>query len=121
MMTPPNSNDVVLAEKCLEMAQTLVTMGQNFRFSLKVGTSFNFSFSNMAPGNPVTVKEEGKKKNRKKRKSPSTIRRNAERKDNFIKKRGKLLQMRRIKKVEKLQLTLRRLSRVSPPFIPSLI
>ena len=76
-MGEDNSN---LASQCMAFCQALASKGQIFSFTLKVGSSFAFS---------LDTRENGSSTLSKKRKSPSTRRRNARRRAEFLaKKRG---------------------------------
>ena len=76
-MGEDNSN---LASQCMAFCQALASKGQIFSFTLKVGPSFAFSLDTRGNGTSSFTK---------KRKSPSTRRRNARRRAEFLaKKRG---------------------------------
>ena len=76
-MGEDNSN---LASQCMAFCQALASKGQIFSFTLKVGSSFTFSLDTRGNGTSSLTK---------KRKSPSTRRRNARRRAEFLaKKRG---------------------------------
>ena len=66
-MGEDNSN---LASQCMAFCQALASKGQIFSFTLKVGSSFAFSLDTRGNGTSSLTK---------KRKSPSTRRRNARR------------------------------------------
>ena len=69
-----------LASQCMAFCQALASKGQIFSFTLNVGSSFAFS---------LDTRENGSSTLSKKRKSPSTRRRNARRRAEFLaKKRG---------------------------------
>ena len=69
-----------LATQCMAFCQALASKGQIFSFTLKVGSSFAFSLDTRGNGTSSLTK---------KRKSPSTRRRNARRRAEFLaKKRG---------------------------------
>ena len=83
-MTVPNQQDslnVTLATNCLELTQTLISMKTPFKFSLHLSSGFNFSISSLEHGNTSTRNME------KKKKSPSTLCRNAKKKEEFLKKK----------------------------------
>ena len=67
-----------LVSQCLEFSKMLADMSMPFSFSLTVGTKFSFS-----------VEARGKEAlpSAKKRKTPSTLRRNAKRREEFLKKK----------------------------------
>merc|ERR1711973_655936 len=69
-----------LASQCMAFRQALASKGQIFSFTLKVGSSFAFSLDTRGNGTSSLTK---------KRKGPSTQRRNARRRAEFLaKKRG---------------------------------
>ena len=69
-----------LASQCMAFCQALASKGQIFSFTLKLGSSFAFSLDTRGNGTSSLTK---------KRKSPSTRRRNARRRAEFLaKKRG---------------------------------
>ena len=70
--------DSSLSAKCLDLCQTLAGQGLAFNFSLKIGSSFSLEardkgFASDVPG--------------KTKKSPSRLRRNAQRKEAFLKRK----------------------------------
>ena len=81
-MTAMGESDSSLAAKCLDLCQTLAGQGLVFNFSLKVGSSFSFSLDardkGLASDTPGKIK---------KKPSPSMLRRNARRKEAFLKKK----------------------------------
>ena len=74
-MGEDNSN---LASQCMAFCQALASKGQIFSFTLKVGSSFAFSLDTRGNGTSSLTK---------KRKSPSTRRRNARRRAEFLAKK----------------------------------
>ena len=74
-MGEDNSN---LASQCMAFCQALASKGQIFSFTLKVGSSFAFSLDTRGNGTSSFTK---------KRKSPSTRRRNARRRAEFLAKK----------------------------------
>merc|ERR1712129_463153 len=68
-----------MGKKCLEITQALVNQGQAFKFSI---TSGSFSLSLDTRGSSTKLVD-GKKK-----KSPSQIRRNLKRREDFLKKKS---------------------------------
>ena len=68
-----------LAAKCMEFCRHLESQGRAFKFSLSVGTNFDFTLDTREE---VTFSKEVKKKA-----SPSTMRRNVKRKELFLKKK----------------------------------
>ena len=71
-----------LAIKCLDFCQALNSPGNAFKFSLTLASGFSFSFDSKEPALENQAKVPIKKKP-----SPSTIRRNARRKEEFLKKK----------------------------------
>ena len=71
--------DSSLAHQCLVLCQTLASQGRTFSFSLTAGSSFIFSMESTGVAVPV---QEVKKKS-----SPSTLRRNAKRRQLFLKRK----------------------------------
>ena len=78
-MTTIASGDDSLASKCMAFCQALASQGKVFNFSLSVGPDFTFSLDtgSKAVTSPVI----------KKKASPSTLRRNARRRVEFIAKK----------------------------------
>ena len=71
-----------LANKCLDFCQTLSSRGSAFKFSLTTGSNFSFSLDTNVLTSDIQVKYVPKKKP-----SPSTIRRNARRREMFLNKK----------------------------------
>ena len=71
-----------LANKCLDFCQTLSSRGSAFKFSLTMGSNFSFSLDTKVLTSDIQVKYLPKKKP-----SPSTIRRNARRREMFLRKK----------------------------------
>ena len=74
-------NESPLASKCLDLCQTLASQGQAFTFSLTIGSTFSFSLD--------TRSKEAPRGGTKKKASPSTLKRNARRKEEFLLKKSK--------------------------------
>ena len=73
-----NESDSSLTNKCLELCHALAGQGKDFKFSLTIGSTFTFSLeSREGKETPPT----------RKKKSPSTLRRNAKRREDFLKKK----------------------------------
>ena len=70
-----------LASKCLDLCQTLASQGQAFTFTVTIGSTFNFSMSSCSQESPAA-----KAKGEMKKKSPSTRRRDARRRKEFLKR-----------------------------------
>ena len=81
-MTAVGESDSTLATKCLDLCQTLAGQGLAFNFSLKISSSFSFSLETRDKG--LASDTPGKIK---KKPSPSTLRRNARRKEAFLKRK----------------------------------
>ena len=79
-MSAPNASedDLSLASQCLALCQTLAGQGKAFSFSLTVSSTFTFSLDS---------KEVASLPKKKKRSSPSTLRRNAARREKFLKRK----------------------------------
>ena len=75
---PVSEEDAKLATQCLEFCQTLAGKSTTFSFSLTVGTSFSFSVE--TKGKDVLVPQ-------RKKKTPSTLRRDARRREELLKKK----------------------------------
>ena len=82
-MTAVGEENVSLASQCLALCQTLASQGQSFTFSLSIGSTFNFSMATniQEKSAPVTAPKTAK------RKSPSTRKRNARRRKEFLEKK----------------------------------
>ena len=78
-MTAVGESDPILATKCLDFCQALSSQGVAFNFSVSIGSTFSFSLDTRgkAPLSPGT----------KKKSSPSTLRRNARRRKEFLEKK----------------------------------
>ena len=73
-----------MATKCLDIFQVLVSQGQNYSFSLTIGSKFPFE-TNIKMGSATL---EARRKNL----SPSQVRRNVKRKEDFLKKKSRFSQ-----------------------------
>ena len=71
--------DSTLALQCLALCQTLANQGRTFSFSLTAGSTFIFSMESNGIAVPAQVV--------KKKSSPSTLRRNAKRRQLFLKRK----------------------------------
>ena len=69
-----------LATKCLDLCQTLTSQGLVFKFSLTAGSNFSFTLDTRVMASVNQAKA-------KKKPSPSTIRRNARRREEFLMKK----------------------------------
>ena len=79
-MSAPNASedDLSLASQCLALCQTLAGQGKAFSISVTVGSTFTFSLDS---------KETASLPKKKKKSSPSTLRRNAARREKFLKRK----------------------------------
>ena len=85
-MTAVDGVDATLVSKCMAFCQALASQGQAFNFSLAIGPTFSFSLDTRSKEleGPVA----------KKRTSPSTQRRNAKRRKEFVNKKQQSLSAR---------------------------
>ena len=72
--------DATLASQCLDFCQMLAGKSLSFSFSLKVGNNFSFSVETRGKG-PLSLQK------KKKKPTPSTLRRNARRREEFLRKK----------------------------------
>ena len=73
-------SNTTLLSKCLEFCQALTSQGQAFNFSVAIGKDFTFSLDTRSKeASPVTLV--------KKKASPSTLRRNAKRRREFLQRK----------------------------------
>ena len=77
-MTAVIENGSSLATQCLEFCQALERQGKDFKLSITIGSTFTFSL----------VSKAALPKQAKLRKSPSTLKRNAKRKEEFLAKKS---------------------------------
>ena len=78
MATVPVKEDAFLASQCLDFCQMLAGKSLSFSFSLKIGTNFSFS---------LDTRGEAALSSAKKKQTPSTMRRNARRREQFLQKK----------------------------------
>ena len=81
-MTAVGDTDSSLAIKCLAFCQSLTNQGMEINFSLTISSTFSFSFDTRQKA-PLALAT----KKKKKKASPSTLRRNARRREDFLKKK----------------------------------
>ena len=81
-MSTAASEEDSMASKCLAFCQALVSQGQVFNFSLSIGSDFTFSLD--------TRSKAFKSQGNKKKPSPSTLRRNARRRAEFMAKKQQI-------------------------------
>ena len=80
-MAAVGEDNTSLFNQCMDFCQALNRQGKDFKFSLTIGNSFSFSLD--ARGGKVPAPKSGKK-----RASPSTAKRNARRKQEFLAKKN---------------------------------
>ena len=87
-MTAASSGDISpMAIKCMEFCQALTSQGMKFSFNFSTVTGFSFSLDTKESGQPAfAVAEQVKKKKRKL--SPSDVRRNQRRRQEFLKRKS---------------------------------
>ena len=78
-MTAVDEVNSSLASKCMDFCQALASQGQAFNFSIVIGPNFSFSLDTRSKVMQESVT--------KKRSSPSTLHRNAKRREEFVKKK----------------------------------
>ena len=78
-MSAVGEDNSPLVNKCMDFCLALANQGEAFNFSLSIGSSFSFSLD--------TRSKEMMKNIRTKKPSPSTIRRNAKRRQDFLNKK----------------------------------
>ena len=77
---PVSEDKAALVSKCLDFCQTLATKLPIFSFALTLGNGFSFTLD-------TSEKEALSSKAMKKKKTPSTLRRDARRRSEFLKKK----------------------------------
>ena len=77
-MTAMSDVNLPLVSKCMDFCQALASQGQTFHFSLNMGPTFSFSLDTRGKAMKSPVK---------KKESPSTQRRNARRREEFLSKK----------------------------------
>ena len=82
-MAAVSENDSSLANKCLALCQALNSQGKAFKFSLTIGNTFSFSLDSGGRTVPLPIPKTGRK-----RTSPSTKKRNARRRKQFLAKKN---------------------------------
>ena len=80
-MATVEESDSSLAAQCLDFCKALTSQGKAFQFSLNIGSAFSFTLDTRCKDSLVFTT--------KKRASPSTLRRNAKRKEEFLRKKSK--------------------------------
>ena len=79
MAAPSSGEDSSLATKCMDFCHTLASHGKDFQFSLTIGTTFTFS---------LDTREGKKTMPARSKKSPSVLKRNAKRRQEFMMKKS---------------------------------
>ena len=79
-MTSVNEENAALLSQCLDFCQTLSSKSLTFSFALDLGNSFSFHLDTSGKGALIS-------KAKKKKKTPSALRRNARRRAEFLKKK----------------------------------
>ena len=77
---PVTEDKAALVSQCLDFCQTLASKSPTFSFTLTLGNSFSFSLDTRGK-DALTLQE------KKKKKTPSTLRRDARRRSEFLKKK----------------------------------
>ena len=80
-MAAVSENDSSLADKCLAFCQAMNSQGKAFKFSLSISNTFSFSLDSRGGAEPVP-------NSGRKRASPSTLKRNARRRSEFLSKKN---------------------------------
>ena len=80
-MATVGESDSSLAAQCLDFCKALTSQGKVFQFSLNIGKAFSFTLDSRCKDSLVSMT--------KKKASPSTLRRNARRKEEFLTKKSK--------------------------------
>ena len=78
-MAAVNESDSSLTNKCLDLCHALAGQGKVFKFSLTIGSTFSFSLDSREGKETLPAR---------KKKSPSTLKRNAKRREDFLKKKS---------------------------------
>ena len=78
-MAAVTEGNTTLLSKCLEFCQALYSQGQAFNFSVAIGKDFTFSLDTRSKeASPVTLVKKA---------SPSTLRRNAKRREELLQRK----------------------------------
>ena len=83
-----SEEDSSLATQCLALCQALASQGKAFKFFIKIGSNFSFSLDNRdkSPSTKVEKATSTNLEGRKKKPSPSSLKRNATRREIFLSK-----------------------------------
>ena len=79
-MTAVSESDSSLATQCLDFCQALARQGKDFKLSITIGSTFTFSLDTKEGKATLPTRMQ-------KRKSPSTLKRNAKRREEFLAKK----------------------------------
>ena len=80
-MTAVSGMDSSLASKCLEISKALIGQGKAFSFNLTIGTTFTFALDSREQEEPPSSRT-------RKKSTPSTLRRNARRRKEFLERKS---------------------------------
>ena len=80
-MTAVGETGSSLASQCLDFCQALAHQGKDFKFSVTIGSAFTFSLDTKEGKTTLPTRIQ-------KRKSPSTLKRNAKRREEFLAKKS---------------------------------
>jgi len=87
-MPAASSGDISpMAIKCMEFCQALTSQGMKFSFNFSTVTGFSFSLDTKESGQPAFAEAEQVKK-KKRKLSPSDVRRNKRRRQEFLKRKS---------------------------------
>ena len=98
-MATMKSEDTVMVNKCLEFCQALINQGPSIAFSLTIGSNFSFSLDARKESSSLETRRKSSTSEtrkatmiqgevKKKKLSPSQVRRNLKRKEDFHKKKS---------------------------------
>ena len=79
MTAPSKGEDSSLATKCMDFCHALANQGKEFKFSITIGSTFTFS---------LDTREDKETLPARRKKSPSTLKRNDKRRQEFLKKKS---------------------------------
>jgi type IV secretory pathway VirB10-like protein len=81
-----SEEDSSLTTQCLALCQALASQGKAFKFFIKIGSNFSFSLDNRdkSPSTKVEKATSTNLEGRKKKPSPSSLKRNATRRETFL-------------------------------------
>jgi hypothetical protein len=81
-----SEEDSSLTTQCLALCQALASQGKAFKFFIKIGSNFSFSLDNRdkSPSTKVEKATSANLEGRKKKPSPSSLKRNATRRETFL-------------------------------------